>query len=424
MKTSLRVTWLLSHVALLVAGVCSFHILLLRGTQASPGVLGGWLALGLALAWLNRMSARRVSPELRSRLEKQWAKLDGSGLILLSFFLLLTVVFHLSFQRAAGDGREYFVHVRSLVMDFDFDFSNEDFGANEAGTFPVGSAILWVPFFIAGHLWLGLLNLLGEDYVRDGFTNPYQMAIGLGSLTYGCVGLVLIYNILSDYFLGSVALFSTIVLCAGSFILYYLVFDNSYSHANSLFAVTLFVFTWHRTRSGRSVGHWWLLGITAGLMTMVRWQNAVFVLLPAADVIQACWVARRGTRLQFLKIAKEQLGFVSAGFLTFLPQLYFWKVNNGGWLVVPHGQMGQQWWRDSLVVDVLFSPNHGLLAWHPLIYFAVLGIPLFLKKDVRFGGLLCGVFLAQVYIVGASATLFGGSAFGLYPSFPTNELRE
>ena len=132
-------------------------------------------------------------------------------------------------------------------------------------------------------------------------------------------------------------------------------FENSLSHANSLFTVTLFVFTWHRTRSGRTVAHWGLLGVTAGLMTMVRWQNALFVLLPAVDVLQACWVVRRGNRLQFLKIAKEQAAFVSAGFLTFLPQLFFWKVNNGGWLVMPHGQIGQQWWQDSLMMDVLFS---------------------------------------------------------------------
>ena len=131
MTTSLRATWLLSHVALLALGVRSFHILLLRGTQESPGVLGGWLALGLALAYLNSATARGVSPDLRSRLERQWATLDRNGLILLSFFLLLTVAFHLSFQRAANDGRDYFVQVQSLVMDFDFDFSNAGFGAND-----------------------------------------------------------------------------------------------------------------------------------------------------------------------------------------------------------------------------------------------------------------------------------------------------
>ena len=102
------------------------------------------------------------------------------------------------------------------------------------------------------------------------------------------------------------------------------------------------------------------------------------------------------------------LGF----FVSFLPQMIFWRVVNGGWLALPHGQAGQQWWSDSLMVHVLFSSNHGLLAWHPIIYLAVLGIPLFLLRDFRLGGLLTLVFLIQIYINGAVATWWGGHAFG------------
>ena len=85
---------------------------------------------------------------------------------------------------------------------------------------------------------------------------------------------------------------------------------------------------------------------------------------------------------------------------------------NGHWLGVPHGEAGQQWWRDSLMLDVLFSPNHGLLAWQPVLYLSVLGAPLFLMRDRYLGALLTLVFAAQVYINGAVATWWGGSAFG------------
>jgi hypothetical protein len=44
---------------------------------------------------------------------------------------------------------------------------------------PGGAPLLWAPFFAPCHLWLGLLNLLGADFVRDGFSNPYQRAVGI-----------------------------------------------------------------------------------------------------------------------------------------------------------------------------------------------------------------------------------------------------
>jgi hypothetical protein len=87
-------------------------------------------------------------------------------------------------------------------------------------------------------------------------------------------------------------------------------------------------------------------------------------------------------------------------------------VVNGHWLGVPQGQAGQQWWGDSLMLDVLFSSNHGLLAWHPIVYLSLLGVPLFLVRDWYFGSLLTAVFAAQVYVNGAVTTWWGGSAFG------------
>ncbi|MDA2915217.1 hypothetical protein MYX77_14930, partial [Acidobacteriia bacterium AH_259_A11_L15] len=70
------------------------------------------------------------------------------------------VVFHVSYLRASSDGRNYFVHVRSLLIDHDLDLANEiaTFRApGNAAIFPFGSAVLWIPFFVAGHLWLGVL---------------------------------------------------------------------------------------------------------------------------------------------------------------------------------------------------------------------------------------------------------------------------
>ena len=113
--------------------------------------------------------------------------------------------------------------------------------------------------------------------------NPYQMAIGLGTLIYGFAGLLIVYRIGRDYFSAWTAAAATIFVTIGSFLVWYLAIESSYSHGNSLFTATLFLLIWSRTRDDRTLSQWAWLGLAAGVMTMVRWQNAVFLLFPLTD---------------------------------------------------------------------------------------------------------------------------------------------
>ena len=392
----------------------SVDALLLKFTRPTADWLPVALVAMLALvAVLGRMARRRedLGPRIIHRV---WSALDGPGFVWVTFYVVLLVVFQNAFERASGDGREYFAQLHSIVFDGDLNFLDEgrEFGANEAGIFPFGSALLWLPFYLMAHIWLLALNALGGGFRHEGYYYPYQMAVGLGTLTYGFAGLVLAYRIACDYFSKWLSLAATLIVCTGSFVFWYLAVDSSYTHGNSLFSVTLFLFLWHRSRANRTARAWMWLGLAGGLMTMVRWQNAVFLAPLAFDGIASVWRAIRGDRTN---VTADAQGFAVAGasfLLGFLPQMYFWKVVNRGWLAVPHGQAGQQWWGDSLLLDVLFSSNHGLLAWHPILYLSLLGVPLFLRRDWRFGSLLVLLFAAQVYVNGAVTTWWGGSAFG------------
>lgn len=389
-----------------------FHALLTKLYRGAPLKLGVWLGLALLLLLVLREIARGVAPDSRTWLQSLVAQLDRAGFAFAILLAILLLVFDSQYARATSDGREYFAHIRSLVIDFDLSFENENTTFRTGGMpdiFPFGSAILWLPFYVAAHLWFGVLNLLGGEWSRSGYHNTYQMAVGLGTLFYGFVGLLLAYRIARDYYAEKIVVLSIFLLSLGSFLVWYLTVEASFTHGNSLFATTLFLYVWYRTKEERGPRGWLLLGLAAGLMTMVRWQNAVFLVFPVADGVRDLW---RMIRSRDYAVLGGHGAFI-AGFIGgFLPQMLFWKVVNGGWLALPHGQSGQQWWRDSLMTDVLFSSNHGLFAWHPIVYFAALGIPLFLVRDFRFGGLLTAVFVSQVYINGAVATWWGGSGFG------------
>src|SRR5690606_37550826 len=65
---------------------------------------------------------------------------------------------------------------------------------NEAGRrpnfAPIGSAILWLPFYAAGHVAAGL-----SGAVTDGFSPPYVAAVAYGSAAYGFAALLLSLSI-------------------------------------------------------------------------------------------------------------------------------------------------------------------------------------------------------------------------------------
>ena len=122
----------------------SWHILLLKQQQDSPELLVARLAVAFGLALVCRSLASRSRPDCHTTLHKLWRKVGTPELVLLGFLFLLLALFHVSYIRAAGDGREYFVQVRSLVIDGDLHLLNDSpFGAREPEIFPFGSAILW-----------------------------------------------------------------------------------------------------------------------------------------------------------------------------------------------------------------------------------------------------------------------------------------
>ena len=148
---------LASAAALAALVLLVWHMLLLRQDLDRPGMVAVRLAALLA-AWV--LVARPTRATL----------LAGVS------FLVLVFLFHWGYERAASDGREYFVQVRSLVIDHDLDFSNENAVFGVRGTakmYPFCAAFLWAPFMLLAHAWLGLLNLFCGADSSDGLRNPY-----------------------------------------------------------------------------------------------------------------------------------------------------------------------------------------------------------------------------------------------------------
>ena len=289
---------------------------------ALPGFLQeNWSGLVLALAVLASTSLYRT---FRGR--------TGEAL-LFSIFPLALAALYLQPQRVASDGIFYFAPLRSLLVDFDLDFENEYrvLGA-EPGYFQrtatsrlpnhysIGPAILWLPAYLVAHAF-GLLGL----YRPTGFGYPYFTAVATATAFGGFAGVVLVYRILRSYFDESAAIPATLLIWLATFHVWYMVFEPSMSHAFAMATVSgLILFAQRGFRGSRG---WFLAGTVAGLVALVRWQNVVFV--PAALAL-ALSKRERPT-------SAEVLFFALGGILVFSPQLLYWKLLYGTFLLVPQG---------------------------------------------------------------------------------------
>ncbi len=342
---------------------------------------------------------------------------------------------------AASDEIEYFSYLPSILLDGDLNFRNqyEYFCSRDPQdcvksrfqeTFldmktptgmqinfgPMGTAVLWLPFYLVAHLFALIAQNFNPAFAASGVSQPYIFAVSVGSAFWGWVGMYLAYRIARHYFDEAIALGSALVILFATNAVYYMYVAPAFSHATSLFASALFVFVWWRTRESRARGnwlHWFALGASGGLMTMVREQEGVFfvmVLVEGAHVLYG--VLHKSEK--YVALQKWILGaFVMAfgALLVFLPQLMVYRVLNGNFM--PARNVTDKFtWNGNHILDILFSNFHGLFTWTPVVLLAVIGLFLLWRQDKLLAAAFLVAFAVETYLLGSFSTWFGGAAYG------------
>jgi hypothetical protein len=335
-----------------------------------------------------------------------------------------------------ADEIEYFSYLPSLVFDHDLDFGDEYrhfYDRDPTGlsgfkaTFldrrevatgrhinfgPIGSAVLWSPFYLLAHGATALARALGSDVPADGMSWPYVAAACYASAFFGFLGLLLIHDLLVRFggWPDVVATLSVLALWLGTPVLYYMTVAPGFAHAASLFAVSLLVWLWLRARArGDAAGlrDWALVGLAGGLCGLIREQDVLFLALPAL------WLAYDAARTRAWGggLARGAV-LVATALVALTPQLLVYRALTGRFgpsrlvtrkvsYLSPH------------FFEVLFDPGHGLYAWTPLLLLATAGLLLALwwRRDVVTGLFALGLLL-QVWINGALLSWTQAGAFG------------
>lgn len=363
-------------------------------------------------------------------------KLSRYAIYLITLFILSLP---LANPWVRGDGVGYYAYVRSLLIDHDLHFDKDWLAANQSfaegrvavdghlradqysptgyvgNHFSIGPSILWAPFLIATHSIVLLADRLGAHVAADGYSRPYLITMAAATALYGFFGLLLAFDLARHYVDERWAFLATLGIWFGSSLPVYMYFNPSWSHAHSAFAVALFLWYWHRTRSNRTLGQWFLLGLTAGLMVNVYYPNAILLLVPALDAPTYYLRAVRETD----KKPPSASGFLSghvlfivvAG-LALLPTFLTRKIIYGSSFESGYPPIREWFWTSPKLLAVLVSADHGMLSWTPILIFALLGLIVFWRRDHVFGSGLIVVFLTYYYFIASYPDWDGISSFG------------
>ena len=356
---------------------------------------------------------------------------------------LLVVLFLLSLPMlnpwVRGDGVGYYAFARAPLIQHNLDFTRDYQEANASfrenrldkngqptaefrtrtghieNHFTVGPAILWAPFLIVAHAGVLLARSLGSAIPADGFSTPYRIAMALGTALYGFLGLLISFQLARKYVDQTWALLATLAIWFASSLPVYMYFNPSWSHAHSAFVVALFLWYWHETRDARTLGQWILLGALAGLMLDVYYPNVmlfVILLFEAAREYSAAMRKATPSTPRVSQLMARHLVFSITLIFCMLPTFIVHRIIYGSMLDTGYIPINHWLWRSPYLFSVLFSANHGLLSWTPLLLFALIGLVAFWRSEPRVGAAFLGATLAFYYFIASYPDWAGISSYG------------
>ena len=330
-----------------------------------------------------------------------------------------------------GDGTGYYAYISSLITDGDLNFEDEyshmdparyRLHFDETGNirelaytptgkvvnhYPVGPSLLWSPFFISAHAFVLLHNVIrpGNPIIADGFSKPYLFLCAIGTAIYGFAGLLICYYMAKKLFGRIPALIAVFSIWFASSLLVYMYFLPFLSHAFSTFVCSLFILLWWRVHETNRTRDWVFLGLVAGLMPTIHHLNGILLVFIAFSFLEML----RARRIKDFGI--NALLFSSSFVVGILPNLVA-KYILYGFPLIDVDAYSFWHFTSPRLIKVLFSSEHGLWTWTPILFLACLGFIPLTRRDKALGWRAIATFLVFWYFVASWGSWHGQSSFG------------
>ncbi len=313
----------------------------------------------------------------------------------------------------AGDGVGYYVYLPSTFIHHDSQYKYEWFnqvfekeyacnlGANHSENFMVefegrmvnkyypGLSLLWLPFFAIAHVCA-----LVFQFPANGFSLPYQWAIGAASISYLFLGLFYLRKLMFRlYGKASIAFIVPVLIFYGTFLFEYSLNLNSLSHVYSFTFITLFCYYLHKTFHQEEDNFYYLLLslVFYAIVISIRPLNALVLFLFPAFITK---------QFSFRNLWPKSFQYkylIPIGFAIGIVIRFFFILKGASGSVFPNTYSAEpfQFSRPELL-KAAFGYQYGLFLYAPLLLVALFSS--FIKTNRKKSLFISFFFLFLLYI--------------------------
>lgn len=267
-----------------------------------------------------------------------------------------------------------------------------------------GMAILYSPYFFIAH---GATSLFNPE-IADGYSTPYRVALILGSFINIFIGIWFLRKVLLRFYSDKVTAAVLAIVFLGTNLLHYTVWRGAMSHGHSFMLSAIFLYYLFKYKDNPTLKSAVVMGITSGLIVLIRPVNALIPLAFMAYLSNYIIVNRR------VIIWTHWFLMALCAFLILFIQMLYWKVVTDHWIFYSYADEGF-FWSDSKIIEGLFSYRKGWFIYSPLMILALVGIGALWKKKKALS-LSIGLMAATaIFVTYAWWCWWYGGSFGSRP---------
>lgn len=264
---------------------------------------------------------------------------------------------------------DYFPASGQLFKDFRFDTGN-----GIVNKYFPGPAVLWLPFFGAGH---AVALIFG--FTTDGYSLPYQMAIAIAAFFYFWLALLILRKILRFYTKNENAIaWSLAATALATNLIYYTVNAGCQVHVYNFFLINAFIYSVLAACKNGKPHYFAAAAFMFGMILISRPQNGLIVL--ALPFI----CGSSDSFLMFFRKAFTQVRILVPSAIALLVPLLipvtYWYAKTGNFLLYSYGNETYNLLKPHLL-SFLFSFEKGWLLYTPIAAFASLGLIYLFRKS-------------------------------------------
>lgn len=269
-----------------------------------------------------------------------------------------------------------------------------------------GVAVLLTPFFGVAHASSYLF-----DYPSDGYSDLYQLFVGIGALFYLGLGCLYCLKILKIYNVPAIiANISIIVIVFGTNLFHYVVVEPSMSHVYSFASIAAFIYYLKKYSLDPHRKDAVKMAFALSIILLIRPINGI--ILFSLPFICGSWLSVRKLFENIIKDKKTLfISVVVTGTLCLIqPILYYFQT--GSFFVWSYKGEGFNFLKPE-IINVLFSYKKGWFVYTPAAFISLLAF-LFLYRKNKFEAISLLLFFALViYVLSCWWHWQYGMSFGL-----------